>query len=76
MYDQNNIIGLCMFVNIYIYIGEWWNNDVEEVVKQGNTMGLPPNASDAHTINGKPGPLFPCSEKRNYISPNFSNEKI
>jgi hypothetical protein len=27
-------------------------------------MGLPPNMSDAHTINGKPGPLFPCSEKR------------
>ena len=45
-------------------IGEWWNNDVEEIEKQGNQMGLPPNMSDAHTINGKPGPLFPCSEKR------------
>ena len=44
--------------------GEWWNNDVEDVVKQGNKLGLPPNMSDAHTINGKPGPLFPCSEKR------------
>ncbi|KAK8668584.1 hypothetical protein V6N13_106034 [Hibiscus sabdariffa] len=44
--------------------GEWWNNDVEEIVKQGNKLGLPPNTSDAHTINGKPGPLFPCSEKR------------
>ncbi|KAF2322894.1 hypothetical protein GH714_031880 [Hevea brasiliensis] len=46
-----------------IIFGEWWNNDVEEIVKQGNKLGLPPNASDAHTINGKPGPLFPCSEK-------------
>lgn len=45
-------------------IGEWWNDDVEEVVKQGNQLGLPPKMSDAHTINGKPGPLFPCSEKR------------
>ncbi|KAK6922702.1 Multicopper oxidase, type 1 [Dillenia turbinata] len=46
-----------------IILGEWWNNDVEEVEKQGNQMGVPPNMSDAHTINGKPGPLFPCSEK-------------
>lgn len=45
-------------------VGEWWNNDVEEVVKKGNLLGLPPDMSDAHTINGKPGPLFPCSEKR------------
>lgn len=37
---------------------------MEEVEKQGNKNGLPPNTSDAHTINGKPGPLFPCSEKR------------
>ncbi|KAG4164711.1 hypothetical protein ERO13_A13G033650v2 [Gossypium hirsutum] len=49
-----------------IVLGEWWNNDVEEVVKQGNKLGLPPNTSDAHTINGKPGPLFPCSEKHTF----------
>ncbi|ONH91128.1 hypothetical protein PRUPE_8G095000 [Prunus persica] len=49
-----------------IVLGEWWNNDVKEVVKQGNKLGLPPNMSDAHTINGKPGPLFPCSEKHTY----------
>ncbi|KAM7529699.1 hypothetical protein LguiB_033109 [Lonicera macranthoides] len=46
--------------------GEWWHADVEEVVKQGNNLGLPPNMSDAHTINGKPGPLFPCSEKHTF----------
>lgn len=49
-----------------IVLGEWWNTDVEAVVKQGNIMGLPPNMSDAHTINGKPGPLFPCSEKHTF----------
>ncbi|XVE93643.1 hypothetical protein REPUB_Repub01dG0211800 [Reevesia pubescens] len=49
-----------------IILGEWWNNDVEEIVKQGNKLGLPPNTSDAHTINGKPGPLFPCSEKHTF----------
>ncbi|XP_051146650.1 laccase-11-like [Andrographis paniculata] len=46
-----------------LVLGEWWNTDVEEDVKQGNKLGLPPKTSDAHTINGKPGPLFPCSEK-------------
>nr|TKS02235.1 hypothetical protein D5086_0000164940 [Populus alba] len=51
-------------MEVPILLGEWWNTDVEEVEKQGTEMGLPPNMSDAHTINGKPGPLFPCSEKR------------
>ncbi|GJT49796.1 putative laccase [Tanacetum coccineum] len=37
-----------------LVFGEWWHGDVEEIVKQGNAMGLPPNMSDAHTINGKP----------------------
>ncbi|XP_030498967.2 laccase-11 [Cannabis sativa] len=49
-----------------VVLGEWWNSDVETIVKQGNAMGLPPNSSDAHTINGKPGPLFPCSEKHTF----------
>ncbi|MBA0628257.1 hypothetical protein Godav_023019 [Gossypium davidsonii] len=49
-----------------VILGEWWHKDVEEIVKQGNNMGLPPNMSDAHTINGKPGPLFPCSEKHTF----------
>ncbi|PSR92839.1 Laccase-11 like [Actinidia chinensis var. chinensis] len=46
-----------------IILGEWWNQDVETIVNQANKLGLPPQTSDAHTINGKPGPLFPCSEK-------------
>ncbi|XP_073296715.1 laccase-11-like [Primulina huaijiensis] len=49
-----------------IVLGEWWNADVEQVEKQGENMGLPPNMSDAHTINGKPGPLFPCHEKHTF----------
>lgn len=39
-----------------ILLGEWWHADVEEIEKQGSGLGLPPNMSDAHTINGKPGP--------------------
>ncbi|PIN03799.1 Multicopper oxidase [Handroanthus impetiginosus] len=49
-----------------LLLGEWWNDDVEEIVKQGKKLGLPPKMSDAHTINGKPGPLFPCFEKHTY----------
>ncbi|KAH7675076.1 Laccase protein [Dioscorea alata] len=49
-----------------LVLGEWWNADVETIENQGNTLGLPPNMSDAHTINGKPGPLFPCSDKHTY----------
>ncbi|XVF59648.1 hypothetical protein PTKIN_Ptkin07bG0292500 [Pterospermum kingtungense] len=49
-----------------VLLGEWWHKDVEEIVKQGTNMGSPPNMSDAHTINGKPGPLFPCSEKHTF----------
>ncbi len=49
------------------HAGEWWNVDVEKIVNQANKLGLPPQTSDAHTINGKPGPLFPCSEKRNSL---------
>ncbi|MCL7048836.1 hypothetical protein MKW94_029483 [Papaver nudicaule] len=52
---------------VNLVLGEWWNTDVEELVNQGNKLGLPPNMSDAHTINGKPGPLFPCSEKRKNV---------
>ncbi|KAE8696199.1 Laccase-22 [Hibiscus syriacus] len=49
-----------------VVLGEWWHTDVEEIVNQGTKMGLPPNMSDAHTINGKSGPLFPCSEKHTF----------
>ncbi|GMH06324.1 hypothetical protein Nepgr_008164 [Nepenthes gracilis] len=53
-------------MEVNLVLGEWWNADVEKIVEQGNDMGLPPNMSDAHTINGKPGPLFPCYEKHTY----------
>ncbi|KAG7607941.1 Cupredoxin [Arabidopsis suecica] len=55
-YQESNII-----------LGEWWNKDVETAVNQANQLGAPPPMSDAHTINGKPGPLFPCSEKHTFV---------
>lgn len=45
------------------FIGEWWKADVEAVVNQATQFGLPPNLSDAHTINGFPGPVLNCSSQ-------------
>ncbi|GMN41357.1 hypothetical protein TIFTF001_010574 [Ficus carica] len=46
-----------------IILGEWWKADVEAVVNQATQFGLPPNLSDAHTINGFPGPVLNCSSQ-------------
>lgn len=51
---------------ITLVLGEWWNADTEAVVNQAMKSGGAPNASNAHTINGKPGPLFNCSTKDTY----------
>lgn len=40
--------------------GEWWKSDVEAVVHEAAKSGLAPNVSDAHTINGHPGPVNGC----------------
>ncbi|XP_047162507.1 laccase-15-like [Vigna umbellata] len=46
---------------IPIIFGEWWKTDVNEVFTQSVATGGAPNISDALTINGQPGDLFPCS---------------
>ncbi|CAI0556398.1 unnamed protein product [Linum tenue] len=45
-----------------IIFGEWWKNGVFETYKEFLGSGGDPNASDAITINGQPGNLFPCSK--------------
>lgn len=58
-----------MYIHIYIHImsfcvlgivAEWWKEDVEAVVRQATQSGLAPNVSEAHTINGLPGPVPGC----------------
>ncbi|GFP93856.1 laccase-4 [Phtheirospermum japonicum] len=44
-----------------IVLGEWWKSDTEAVVNEALKSGLAPNVSDAHTINGHPGPVPNCS---------------
>ncbi|XP_058188870.1 laccase-15-like [Rhododendron vialii] len=45
-----------------IILGEWWKKDVEEVLNMLRRTGGDPNVSDALTINGQPGDLYPCSK--------------
>ncbi|KAF5191842.1 Laccase-4 [Thalictrum thalictroides] len=46
---------------VVVILGEWWKSDTEAVVNQAMKSGVAPNVSDAHTINGHPGPLSSCS---------------
>ncbi|KAJ6311857.1 hypothetical protein OIU77_013582 [Salix suchowensis] len=49
-----------------IILSEWWKADVEAVINQSTITGLPPNISDAHTVNGQTGAVPGC------ISPGFT----
>ncbi|XP_051132278.1 laccase-3-like [Andrographis paniculata] len=49
--------------DIPILLGEWWNRDIISVMRQAIFTGAAPNVSDAYTINGEPGDLYPCSRK-------------
>lgn len=46
---------------VEFFAGEWWKSDVEAVINEAMKSGLAPNVSDAHTINGHPGPFSSCS---------------
>ncbi|KAL7248488.1 hypothetical protein ACSBR2_003257 [Camellia fascicularis] len=43
-----------------VILGEWWKSDTEAVINEALKSGLAPNVSDAHTINGHPGPVSNC----------------
>ncbi|KAI3817801.1 hypothetical protein L1987_11599 [Smallanthus sonchifolius] len=49
-----------------IVLGEWWKSDVDDVMNQWVQTGMPPNVSDAHTINGYPGPVPNCTTSTGY----------
>lgn len=44
-----------------IILGEWWKEDVMKVLEEFVASGGQPKDSDAYTINGQPGHLYPCS---------------
>ncbi|KAH9319135.1 hypothetical protein KI387_020904, partial [Taxus chinensis] len=45
---------------------EWWNTDPIRVEALSIQTGGVPNVSDAFTINGQPGDLYPCSTSGTY----------
>lgn len=53
--------------------GEWWNGDVDSVESEMMKYGGGPAISNAYTINGLPGPFYPCSNKGIYINPRILN---
>ncbi|KAE8816617.1 putative laccase-9 [Hordeum vulgare] len=46
---------------IPIILGEWWNDDIGQVLADAVSTGSDFQPSDANTINGQPGDLFACS---------------
>ncbi|KAG9157518.1 hypothetical protein Leryth_010354 [Lithospermum erythrorhizon] len=49
-----------------ILLGEWWKEDIRKVLQEFVASGGLPRDSDAYTINGQPGDLYPCSENGTY----------
>ncbi|XP_021288985.1 laccase-7-like [Herrania umbratica] len=54
------------YKEVPILLGEWWNANVVDVENQALATGAAPNISDAYTINGWPGDLYPCSQNQMY----------
>lgn len=48
--------------------GEWWKKDIEELYTEFLNSGGDPDISDAYTINGQTGDLYPCSKTGPLIS--------
>ncbi|KAI3738303.1 hypothetical protein L2E82_28327 [Cichorium intybus] len=57
-----------------IALGEWWDANPIEVIREATRTGATPNVSDAYTINGQPGDLYKCSNKDTVIVPIDSGE--
>jgi laccase len=52
-----------------ICIGEWWKGDVRRLLADALRTGGEFQPSDANTINGQPGDLFPCSRDGTFTLP-------
>ncbi|KAF7147128.1 hypothetical protein RHSIM_Rhsim03G0147700 [Rhododendron simsii] len=57
-----------------ILLGEWWNANPIDVVREATRTGAAPNVSDAYTINGQPGDFYNCSSADTVIVPTDAGE--
>ncbi|XP_057982383.1 laccase-7-like [Malania oleifera] len=51
------------YKEVVITLGEWWNANVVDVEMEALASGKNFNNSDAFTINGLPGDLYPCTSQ-------------
>ncbi|KAL0384506.1 UNVERIFIED_CONTAM: Laccase-14 [Sesamum radiatum] len=51
------------YAEVPIVLGEWWKKNVMDIPGNANKTGGEPILSDAYTINGQPGDLYPCSKQ-------------
>ncbi|KAF9596779.1 hypothetical protein IFM89_013326 [Coptis chinensis] len=49
------------YMEIPLVLGEWWNENIVDVENNFLKSGGGPSLSNAYTINGQPGHLYPCS---------------
>ncbi|XP_021289092.1 laccase-4-like [Herrania umbratica] len=54
---------------VVVILAEWWKSDTEAVINEALKSGLAPNVSDAHTINGHPGPVSSCPSQGGFTLP-------
>ncbi|KAL8128990.1 hypothetical protein V2J09_018145 [Rumex salicifolius] len=59
-----------------ILLGEWWNRDPMDVLRQSTITGAAPNISNAFTINGQPGDLLACSSQDTVVFPVHAGETV
>ncbi|KAH7287782.1 hypothetical protein KP509_32G074100 [Ceratopteris richardii] len=57
------------YAQIPLVLGEWWKASMDAVLQQLRQTGGGPNISDAYTINGQPGDLYPCSATERIVIP-------
>ncbi|RLN08285.1 hypothetical protein C2845_PM11G25310 [Panicum miliaceum] len=54
---------------IPIILGEWWKGNVRQLLADALQTGGEFQPSDANTINGQPGDMFPCSRDGTFTLP-------
>ncbi|KAK4834690.1 hypothetical protein QYF36_026920 [Acer negundo] len=61
--------GIRQLRTVVVVLSEWWKSDTEAVINEALKSGLAPNVSDAHTINGHPGPVSKCPSQGGFTLP-------
>ncbi|GKG31708.1 laccase/diphenol oxidase family protein, partial [Tanacetum coccineum] len=52
-----------LIYGVKLFLGEWWKEDIMQVLNEFVASGGAPRDSDAYTINGQPGDFYPCSSQ-------------